>query len=132
AAFAAATIAQSDQWKTGWVATRMSWCAYFTPFMFAYSPELILQGDLLAIALRLAVCMAGIFMGTLAGVGHFPARVALPYRIAYGVIALMLLAQPNMFDGAIWLNIIGMIAAVASTLREFMRARAPLSVAPSG
>src|SRR5262249_37850591 len=43
AAFAAATIAQSDQWKTGWIATRMSWCAYFLPFLFAYSPELIMQ-----------------------------------------------------------------------------------------
>ena len=61
AAFAAATIAESDQWKTGWSATRMSWCAYFTPFLFAYSPELIMQGDPLAIVVRLALSLAAEF-----------------------------------------------------------------------
>ena len=45
AAFAAATIARSDQWRTGWTSTRLSWCAYFIPFMFAYSAPLLMQGD---------------------------------------------------------------------------------------
>ena len=49
AAFAAATIARSDQWRTGWTSTRMSWCAYFIPFLFAYSPALIMRGDPLTI-----------------------------------------------------------------------------------
>src|SRR5205085_10530574 len=80
AAFAAATIAESDQWKTGWAATRMSWCAYFTPFMFAYSPELIMQGDPFAIALRLAVCLTGILMGTIAVVGYLQARIPVAFR----------------------------------------------------
>ena len=46
AAFAAATIAKADQWKSGWSATRMSWCAYLIPFMFAYSPALIMRGGI--------------------------------------------------------------------------------------
>ncbi len=123
AAFAAATIAQSDQWKTGWVATRMSWCAYFTPFMFAYSPELIMQGDWLAILVRLGFCMAGIFMGTLAVVGYFQARVPFGYRVGYGVVALLLLAQPRMFEGAIWLNIVGLMLAAGAFGREILRGR---------
>src|SRR5262249_40140100 len=77
-AFAAATIARSDQWRTGWTATRMSWCAYFIPFMFAYSPLLIMNGAPLDVVVRLLVTLLGIFMGTLAVVGFFLARVPIP------------------------------------------------------
>jgi TRAP transporter 4TM/12TM fusion protein len=129
AAFAAATIAQSDQWKTGWTATRMSWCAYFIPFMFAYSPLLIMQGDVLSILLALALVLLGIFMGTVAVVGYFQVRVPVIYRIAYGVIALMLLAQPNMFAAAIWVNGLGALAACAGIGREIMRGRAQARLA---
>jgi TRAP transporter 4TM/12TM fusion protein len=123
AAFAAATIAESDQWKTGWAATRMSWCAYFTPFMFAYSPELIMQGSAFAIALRLGICLLGILMGTIAVVGYFKTRVPVAFRIAYGVIALLLLVQPRMFDGAIWVNVAGIVLALAAIACEVVRGR---------
>lgn len=129
AAFAAATIAESDQWKTGWAATRMSWCAYFTPFMFAYSPELIMQGDPFAIALRLAICLTGILMGTIAVVGYFQTRISIPFRIVYAGVALLLLVQPRMFEGAIWVNAAGIVLALAAIAYEVMRGRA-LKAAP--
>jgi TRAP-type uncharacterized transport system fused permease subunit len=121
AAFAAATIAQSDQWKTGWTATRLSWCAYFIPFMFAYSPELVMNGAPVDILLRLAVTLLGIFMGTLAVIGYFQTSVPVPNRIAYAVIALMLLVQSSMFAGAVWVNIGGVCAAAAAIAREWLR-----------
>jgi len=40
------------------------------------------------------------------------------------VIALMLLAQPTMFDGAAWLNVAGALAGAAAIGWEMMRARA--------
>ena len=131
AAFAAATIAEADQWKTGWVATRMSWCAYFIPFMFAYSPELIMQGSIVAIAARLALCILGIFMGTIAVVGYFQAKVPWSFRTAYAVIALMLLAQPKMFDGALWVNAAAVVAAVFAIIWEIARGRARAKLAAS-
>jgi TRAP transporter 4TM/12TM fusion protein len=123
AAFAAATIAQSDQWRTGWSATRMSWCAYFIPFMFAYSPLLIMNGTPLDIIVRLAVTLLGIFMGTMAVVGFFLTRVPIPYRIAYAATALMLLVQPTMFPSADWVNLAGVLIAIAALLREILLAR---------
>jgi TRAP transporter 4TM/12TM fusion protein len=123
AAFAAATIAQADQWKTGWTSTRMSWCAYVQPFLYAYSPELIMQGDWSAILLRLGFSLAGIFMGTLAVVGFFKAQIPAIYRVAYAVIAVLLLVQPRMFDAAIWFNIAGFIFAAAALGLEIMRGR---------
>ncbi len=80
AAFAAATIAKADQWKSGWSATRMSWCAYLIPFMFAYSPALIMRGGIDSVALALGDALLGIFLGTMAVVGYFTAPIpaALP------------------------------------------------------
>jgi TRAP transporter 4TM/12TM fusion protein len=124
AAFAAATIARSDQWQTGWTAMRISWSAYFIPFLFAYSPLLIMRGDPVAILLTLMAVLIGIFMGTIAVVGYFQARVPTAYRISYGVIALMLLAQPAMFAAALWLNLVGVLGAAAGIAREIMRGRA--------
>jgi TRAP transporter 4TM/12TM fusion protein len=131
AAFAAATIARSDQWKTGWVATRLSWCAYLIPFMFAYSPELVMNGAPLDVVMRFAVTLAGIFAGTVAVVGFLKTRVTFASRILFAVIAVMLLAQPTMFDGAVWLNVAGVLAGAAAIGWEMMRTRtAPRTASP--
>jgi TRAP transporter 4TM/12TM fusion protein len=130
AAFAAATIAKADQWKTGWVATRMSWCCYLIPFLFAYTPALVMRGDPVSILLSLSVTLLGILMGTMAVVGFFTATIPALYRIGYGMIALMLLAQPAMFDGAVWLNVAGVVAAAGAIGREVLRGRARTKVMP--
>jgi TRAP-type uncharacterized transport system fused permease subunit len=125
AAFAAATIAQADQWKAGWTSMRLSWCSYFIPFMFVYSPLLIMRGEPLAILLAVALAILGILMGTMAVVGFFAARIPVPYRVAYAAVALMLLAQPAMFDGAQYLNLAGVVLAAAAIAREVLRGRTP-------
>lgn len=130
AAFAAATIAKSDQWQTGWTAMRLSWCSYFIPFLFAYSPELVLNGTPLMIALRIGLALLAIFMGTLAVVGYFFARIPIVLRVLYGLAALLLLAEPAMFDGAVWLNVAGVIAAIPAIARELWLARAQSRAAP--
>jgi TRAP transporter 4TM/12TM fusion protein len=43
AAFAAAGIAQTSTWKTGITATRITIASYILPFIFVYSPLLLLQ-----------------------------------------------------------------------------------------
>jgi len=129
-AFAAATIAKSDQWQTGWTATRMSWCSYLIPFMFAYTPALVMNADPLSIIISLSIGVLGIVIGTMAVVGYFTAAIPLPYRIAYGVIAPMLLAQPAMFEGAMWLNVIGLVGAVGAIAREIMRGRSQARLSP--
>lgn len=121
AAFAAATIAKSDQWKTGWTATRMSWCAYFIPFFFAYSPALIMQGGPAAVLIALGLVLLGIFMGTLAVVGFFFAPVPIALRVGYAALAALLLCPANAFDNAYWLNLAGVAGAVLAISREVTR-----------
>lgn len=129
AAFAAATIAKSDQWQTGWTSTRLSWCAYLQPFLYAYSPELIMHGDALSIVIRLGLSLLGIFMGTLTAVGYFQATIPWGWRVAYAFVALLLLVQPPMFTGAVWLNVIGLILAIAAIVIEYLRGRSAARLA---
>jgi TRAP transporter 4TM/12TM fusion protein len=121
ASFAAATIAQSDQWRTSWLSTRLSWCAYLQPFLYAYSPELIMQGDAVSIAVRLTLSLLGIFMGTLTAVGFCRTHISPAMRGAYAAVALLLLVQPAMFPAAAWLNGVGFVLAVAAIVWEVRR-----------
>ena len=86
----------------------------------------------LLILLHLALALIGIFIGTVAVVGHCFAPVSWPYRVAYGAIGLMLLAQPAMFAGAVWVIGIGLAAAVLSIVREVLRGRAQPKLVASG
>jgi TRAP transporter 4TM/12TM fusion protein len=123
AAFAAATIARSDQWQTGWTSMRVSWCAYFLPFMFVYTPALVLNGGLPAVLVHFTLALLGIFMGTVAVVGYCFAAVPWATRIGYGAIGLTLLIQPTMFSGAVWFNVAGFVLALAAIAYEFLQNR---------
>lgn len=133
AAFAAATIARSDQWRTGWTAMRLSWCAYFIPFMFAYSAPLLMTGSWTAILVAFADAMLGIFMGTLAVVGYFMAPISYPFRIAYAVLAALVLLPPAVFGGSGMVSIVATIIALATIGYEILRGRrdAPRPAMPS-
>lgn len=123
AAFAAATIARSDQWQTGWTAMRIGWCAYFLPFMFVYTPALVMNDAPLSIVLHLALSLLGIFIATIAVVGHWLAPVPWPFRAAYAAIGLSLLVQPRMFDGAWWVIGVGAVLAMIALGYEWMRGK---------
>ena len=43
ATYAAAAIAKSDFWKTGWTGMRLGIVAYIVPFVFVFHPALILR-----------------------------------------------------------------------------------------
>lgn len=123
AAFAAATIAQADQWRAGWTAMRLSWCAYFIPFMFAYSAPLLMDGSWPAVLGAFADAMLGIFIGTLAVVGYFMLRISVPFRVLYAVLAALVLLPPAAFGGTKMMSIAATIAALAAIGYEIVRGR---------
>ena len=45
AVFAAASLAKTDLWKTGWEAVRIGAAGFIVPFMFVYEPALLMIGD---------------------------------------------------------------------------------------
>jgi TRAP-type uncharacterized transport system fused permease subunit len=88
-----------------------------------------MEGDASSIVIRLTLSLLGIFMGTLTAVGYFQATIPPIWRAVYAGVAFLLLVQPHMFEGAIWLNVIGFVLAIAAIAFEVLRGRAATKLA---
>jgi TRAP-type uncharacterized transport system fused permease subunit len=102
---------------------RLGWCAYFIPFMFAYSAPLLMDGSWPAILAAVADAVLGIFMGTLAAVGYFTRRIPVPFRVLYAVLAALVLLPPAAFGDTMMVGIVATVAALASIGYEVARGR---------
>ena len=72
AAYAGAAIAKGNPMKTGVTATRLAIAAFIIPFIFAYSPEMLLVGDLVWYEVALLVITAILGMiGVAAGLSGY-------------------------------------------------------------
>jgi TRAP-type uncharacterized transport system fused permease subunit len=61
AAFAAASLAQSNFLETAVAAMRMGWCTYLLPFLFVFSPPLLLHGSFSDITISLFFTVIGLW-----------------------------------------------------------------------
>ncbi len=118
AAFAAANIAGADVDRTGWTATRIGWAAYIVPFLFVFSPSLLMQGDPLSIAWAALTAALGVWMGTIGVVGYYSAPISLPLRVLFVVAGLLLLIPADAFRGAILTDVVGLALGAALLGRE--------------
>jgi TRAP transporter 4TM/12TM fusion protein len=112
AAYAAANIARTDGWTTGWVACLVGWSTFLLPFLFVLTPSLLMDGSAPEIVLNLARVLFGIYLGTAAVVGFALSPLSRPARAIYAVLSLAVVLPPEAFVGAIWVNTIGVTAAV--------------------
>ena len=60
AAYAAASIAKSDYWTTGWLAAALGMPKYLVPFAFIFRPQLLMRGDALEILAVSLLTLAGL------------------------------------------------------------------------
>jgi TRAP-type uncharacterized transport system fused permease subunit len=121
AAFAAANIAQSDHWKTGWTATRVGWCSYIIPFLFALSPTLLMDGTVFDIVASTVTALLGVLLGTAAVVGHLRDPLPIGRRVVYLAVGVVLLVPTDMFAGAGWMNLVAFVIGGAIVAYEFGR-----------
>lgn len=121
AAFAAASIAQADASRTGWEATRIGWCSYLVPLMFAYSPALLMQGRTDQIVWALLVAILGIVAGAVAVVGFLLRAVQGWERGLFLVAALLLLTPAQALAGAWITDVAGLLLLGALAVRHWLR-----------
>ncbi len=109
AALAAAPIAKENPDKIGWEAMRIALAGYVIPFIFVYSPALMLQaGDPMAVrlgfygAVALATFKALVAIGLfgIVAIGFLFARLTLPERGVASIAALCLLGDFSFSDAA--------------------------------
>lgn len=128
ACFAAAPLARASAMRIGYTAMRLGLVAYVVPFLFIYSPTLILQGALVPVALSVATALLGSYALGVALIGFLFQRVSLLNRVLIGLGAMALLI-PVQRDSAAWLwvlNLSGLALVVAQLALHWYR-RVPAS-----
>ena len=101
AAYAAASIAKSNYWTTGWLAAALGMPKYLVPFAFIFRPELLMRGDwleIIAVSLLTLSGLAAVSFG-LAGLS----RLTVSGAVAGGCLVAggVLLSVPPLDDWAI-------------------------------
>jgi TRAP-type uncharacterized transport system fused permease subunit len=132
AALAAAPIARESPDKIGWEAMRIALAGYVIPFVFVYSPALMLQaGDPMAAqlgfygAVTFATIKALVAIGLfgMVAIGFLFVRMTLPERAVALVAALCLLGDFRFSDTA------GFLLALVIVLRQWRLKPSPAAVA---
>ena len=123
AAFTAANIAGARPMHTAVVACKYGWPAFIMPFLFVLSPSLLLQGSVLEVAQAVVTAIAGVWIASF-GVGGYYRRMLGPgARLAFFAAGIALLVPGHGFEGALALEIGGVVLSVILIVREHLRAR---------
>ncbi len=91
ASFAAAGMCNADPWKTSWTALKMGLATFLVPFMFFFSPVLLMQGPWQGILQAFVSGAIGVWFLAGSTEGWFGGRLAMPLRVILFFAALGLL-----------------------------------------
>jgi TRAP-type uncharacterized transport system fused permease subunit len=118
AAFAAANIGGADPNRTGWTAARIGWSAYIVPFLFVFSPSLLMHGEPLVVAWAAITAALGIWLGTIGVVGFFYRPLGPALRALYAAAGVLTLIPADMFRGAYLTDVVGLAMGALLLARE--------------
>ncbi|MCL6554569.1 MAG: TRAP transporter fused permease subunit, partial [Firmicutes bacterium] len=125
AAYAAAGIARTDPLKTGFTATRLALAGIMVPYVFVYSPTILLQGGSAAdMVITAATAVVGVIALSGAVAGYLLTSASCPERAALAAAAASLVfhdVRADVVGGAL----LGLVCAWQLVRRR--RARAPAS-----
>jgi TRAP transporter 4TM/12TM fusion protein len=128
AVYAAAGLAKSDLWATGWAAVKIGAAGFIVPYMFVYEPALLMIGDWGTIIWRFLASCIGIAL-LAAGLHGYFLRAATIWERAILIAAAFCLVKPD------WItDVIGAVLVMVVTSAQFAtrdrRAAATASAPP--
>jgi TRAP transporter 4TM/12TM fusion protein len=91
ASYAAASIGKTDPVKTGWHAMRLCSIAYIVPFLFVFSPSLLLIGRWYEVALSVSTAIVGAILLGVGVVGYLFRPIGWLRRVLFLIAATALL-----------------------------------------
>jgi TRAP transporter 4TM/12TM fusion protein len=127
-AFFAASIAGSEPMRTGYEAMRFAWTAFILPFLFVFSPTLLLQDPSWTNTIvSIGTAVVGVWLITAGMVGYALRPVGGAERAILLVGGAGLLLPVEMAYWTIWANIAGFILVAPVLVRQWrsIRAKAP-------
>jgi TRAP transporter 4TM/12TM fusion protein len=121
AAYAAANIARTDGWTTGWIACLVGWSTFILPFLFVLTPSLLMDGPSYLIVWNFCRVLFGLFVGTAAIVGFGLTPLTLLARLLYGAVSVLIVLPPESFAGGYYVNVAGIAAGIVLLLVDHVR-----------
>src|SRR5215212_1550393 len=134
AVYAAAGLAKSDLWATGWAAMKIGAAGFIVPFMFVYEPALLMIGDWPTIIWRFLASCFGIMLLAAGLHGYFLRRASLWER-AVLIAAAFCLVKPGWETDLAGVALCAVVVAAQWSGRDKRRSRAapePAAGAPTG
>lgn len=120
ATYTAASIAGADHLKTALHAMRLGAIAYVVPFIFVFSPALLLKGPPLTIALAIVTAIAGAVVFGIAFTGFLFRNLGWGVRLLLAAGAVALLIPPGGAIAMSWeINLAGAAVVAALIVREW-------------
>lgn len=119
--YAAAAVAGTNPWQTGWTAAKLGVASFIIPFMFVYTPGLLLDGTPLQIAEAAITATAGVVVLAASVQGYLIRSLALWERAGLAVAAVLLIS-PSLLLGVLAVAVCGVV--VISQRRASRRAEA--------
>jgi TRAP-type uncharacterized transport system fused permease subunit len=124
ASYAAATIGKTDPIRTGWEAMRLCSIAYVIPFLFVFSPSLLLYGHWYIVALSVATAVIGSILLGVGLVGYLFRRIGIVKRALFIIAAVGLLipvVQTGQYVELTWMiNGVGLVLAIVMVTLEWL------------
>jgi TRAP transporter 4TM/12TM fusion protein len=121
AAYAAANIARTDGWTTGWIACLVGWSTFILPFLFVLTPSLLMDGPTHLIVWNFVRILFGLFVGTAGIVGFALTPLSLQARLLYGLVSLPIVLPPESFAGGHYVNFAGIAAGIVLLGVDYLR-----------
>jgi TRAP transporter 4TM/12TM fusion protein len=103
--YAGAAVAGADTMRTGWAAWRVALAGFLLPFMFVYSPSLLLMGDPMETALAAVTAVIGAAALSVGVVGFIRRPMGAMER-AVSIAAALLLIKPGWITDLIGVGIV--------------------------
>ena len=123
ATIAAASVAGTGIWQTGWAGVRLGFIAYVVPFLIVYQPELIFEGTAGAIAVTFVKAVIGVIVLCYAVAGYMADRLGIVERVLCGVAGIAILSAP--LDTAVGLAANAVAVLLVAAMFWNGRRRAP-------
>jgi TRAP-type uncharacterized transport system fused permease subunit len=111
AAFVAANLAGADHNRTGWTAMAFGWTLFVVPFLFVFSPSLLLKGDPVTIAVDFVAAIAGVWLVAAAVMGYSVRPLGFGARLFYALTGICIFLPADTFGTGRWINLGGVVLA---------------------
>ncbi len=136
-AFFAASLAGAPPMRTGFVAMRLGWTAYIVPFLFMFSPALLLQSNSASeTVITIAAAIIGVWLISAGTIGYLAGPIVAWLRVGFVLSGIALLLPDQIAHWAAWTDMSGAIAAVLMVACQVFlrpgRSRAPAATPGEG